>query len=130
MSCLLVVDPSTGQRSSPAVPTPLIVPARLSSARAARTPSDRRHRRLEAAIDLPLAGDLVGRRPEADGEAREIRGAERRRFGDRRPDDRDAEQVGLELHQRVVGRRAAVDAQLVQRDARSRRAIASSRSAT
>ena len=78
-----------------------------------------RHRGLEAAVDLPV-GARRRRRPSSS-----------RRRGRRdsaapsavvsstlRPHDRHAEHVGLELHQQVVGRGAAVDAQLGERDAR------------
>jgi hypothetical protein len=59
---------------------------------------------------------IVHRRPVADREPREVRASERGRLGDRGPHDRYAEQVRLELHQRVVGGGAAVHAQFGQRD--------------
>ena len=84
-----------------------------------RRPRARGHGRLEAPVDAPLAATISsGAAPEADREAGEVGRAERRRLGDRGPDDGHAEQVGLELHEQVVGGRAAVDAQLGERDAR------------
>ena len=65
-----------------------------------------------------MAGDVVGRVPEADRQPGEVRGAERRRLGHLRPHDRHAEQVGLKLHQQLLAGGAAVDAQLRQIDSR------------
>jgi hypothetical protein len=48
---------------------------------------------------------------------RETHRAERRRLGNDRTDDGDAEHVGLELHQHIVDGRAAVDLEHVERDA-------------
>ena len=76
-----------------------------------------------------LAATSRGRRPEAGAEAREVCGAQRRGFGDLRAHDRHAQQVGLELHQQVVGRRAAVDAQFDAAAGRASRCIATSTSA-
>ena len=76
------------------------------------------HARLEPAIDLPRLGELRGRFPEADRQAGQERGAEGGGLDDLGPDDRHAEDVGLELHQQVVGRGAAVHAQLAEGDAR------------
>src|SRR2546426_6417449 len=58
------------------------------------------HPRFEAPLELPVRRDLVARFPQVDGEAGEIGGAERRGLQHFRPHHRDAEQVGLELHQR------------------------------
>ena len=66
----------------------------------------------------PLGIDLRPVRPVAGGEPRQIRGTESRRLGHLGHLDRHAENVGLELHQEAVARRAAVAAQLLQRDAR------------
>src|SRR5262245_7363684 len=49
------------------------------------------HARLEAALDLPVARDLIERCPETHAEAREISGTESRGFGDARTHDRHAE---------------------------------------
>ena len=75
-----------------------------------------RHRGLEPAVEPPLRA-ISSTSPEADGEPGEVRRAEGGGLRDRGPHDRHAEQVGLELHQQVVGRGAAVDAQLVEGDA-------------
>jgi hypothetical protein len=75
-----------------------------------------RHGRLHAAIGPPLPGNFAGRRPEAHGKSRKVRGTERGRFRHRRTDDGNAEEVGLKLEQRVVGRGAAVNPQLAERD--------------
>ena len=77
----------------------------------------RRHRGVESLVDAPVARQRLGRIPEAHGEAREVRRAQRGRFGHLRPHDRNTKQVGLELHQRVVGGGAAVHPELLQRDA-------------
>ena len=63
--------------------------------------------------------------PHAGGDTRESGRAERRRLHHVRPLDRNAEHVGLELHQPVVLRCAAIDAQPIERAAR--RAAASPR---
>ena len=68
--------------------------------------------------------------PVADREAGEVRRAERGRLGDDRSLDRDAEEVGLELEQQVVGRGAAVDAERVAARSPASAAIASRTSAT
>src|SRR2546425_5585646 len=72
------------------------------------------HPRFEAPLELPVRRDLVARLPQVDGQAGEIGGAERRGLQHFRPHHRDAEQVGLELHQQVVGGSPAVDAHLAQ----------------
>ena len=68
--------------------------------------------RGEDALGLPLGLDFVQGGPVADGEACEVAGAHRRGLGDLRPDDRGAQDVGLELHHEVVAGGAAVDLQL------------------
>ena len=65
---------------------------------------------------------LVGVRPHAGRESGEARGAERGRLDHVGPLDGNAEHVGLKLHQPVVVRRAAVDAQPIERRRRSPRA--------
>ena len=54
--------------------------------------------------------------PHPRGDPGEVRGTERRRLPDRRAPHGHAEHVGLELAQQVHHRRAAVDAQLGDRD--------------
>src|SRR5688572_787550 len=76
-----------------------------------------RHRGLPAALDAPVAHELGAARPIADGDTGRVRGAERRRLRDSRPHDCDAKLVGLELHQELVRDHAAVDAQLLDRNA-------------
>src|SRR6267142_1878963 len=70
------------------------------------------HPRFEAPLELPVRRDLLARFPQVDGQAGEIGGAERRGLEHLWPHYRDAEQVGLELHQQVVRGSPAVDAQL------------------
>ena len=84
---------------------------------------------LKAPVDLPLQRDFLLVLPEADGEPGEIGGAERGGFRDARPHHRHAEEVGLELHQQIVGARAAVHAQFLERILASA-SIACSTSAT
>src|SRR6266545_7438355 len=74
------------------------------------------HRVREAAVDLPLRRDLLLVLPVADRQTREIRRAQRRGLGDFRPHYGYTQQVRLKLHQQIVGRRAAVHAQLLQSD--------------
>ena len=68
----------------------------------------------EAAILGPLGGDLGAVFPKTHGEPGEVGGAERGRLGDARADDRHAEEIGLELHERTVDGGAAVDAELAE----------------
>src|SRR5207302_4620934 len=69
-----------------------------------------RHGRREATIDLAVGGDLFDIAPVSDCKPGEIRRAQGCRFEYFRSDHRDAEQIGLELHQQIVGRGAAIDA--------------------
>src|SRR5690606_19736153 len=57
----------------------------------------------------PGGGDLVLALPHAGRQAGQARGAEGRGLDDLGPRDGHAEDVALELHEQVVGRRAAVD---------------------
>src|SRR5437764_8413882 len=50
-----------------------------------------RHLRIETAVDAPLIGDFGDVRPEPDAESGKVRGAERGRLRDGRPDNRHAE---------------------------------------
>src|SRR5581483_3407619 len=76
------------------------------------------HLRLEAFFLLPLRGDLFLILPEADGQPGQVSRAERRRFSYDRAHDGDAKDVGLELAEEVVVRRAAVNAQFLRPDPR------------
>ena len=58
-----------------------------------------------------------GVRPEPDGQAGRVGGAERGGLGHHRAADRHAQDVGLELHGQVVGGHAAVDLEHVEADA-------------
>ena len=51
--------------------------------------------------------------PEIDGQARQVGGSERGRFGYSWADYRHAENVGLKLHEAVVGRGTAIHAQFL-----------------
>ena len=70
---------------------------------------------LEHALDPPLIGQLLAVAIHADRQPGQIGGAERGSLGDLRSDHRDAEQVGLKLQQQIIGRSAAIDAQLGDR---------------
>ena len=63
-------------------------------------------------------GDVVERAPQTDGETREVSGAEGGGFGGLWTDDREAEDVGLHLHECVVGGRASVDFQIFDFDSK------------
>ena len=65
---------------------------------------------------MPVMRERVSRIPEADRQARKVRGTERCRFGYSRPHHRDAEQVGLKLQQTVVRGGTAIYSQLRQLD--------------
>ena len=62
-------------------------------------------------VEVPVGGDLVGRRPHALGEAGQVGGAERRGLLEPGTGHRYLELVGLELEQQRHHRRAAVDPQ-------------------
>src|SRR5690606_26316759 len=70
--------------------------------------------RSEALVLAPQPGDLVLVAPEPHGQARQVGGAQRGRLEHLRADDRDARDVGLELHEEVVAGGTAVDPQLVE----------------
>ena len=53
--------------------------------------------------------------PDAGGKTGEISRAERGGFGDGRTNDGNAENIGLELHESVVGGGAAIDAEFGER---------------
>src|SRR5947209_8515518 len=69
---------------------------------------------LEGAVGVPAGGDGVGGGPEADGQTGEGGRAEGGRLGDGGALDGDAEEIGLPLHEEVVGGGAAVDAECEQ----------------
>ncbi len=72
-----------------------------------RPPLRIRQSRLESLESTP--GEKLRRAgPDAECDAREPRGTERRGLDHVRPLDRDAQHIGLELHQPIVGRGAAV----------------------
>ena len=98
---------------------PVLAPARppCASSRAATAAWSRVIAGSNTRSTCQLAATSDGVLPVADREPGEIAGAERRGLEHLGPHDRHAEQVGLELHQQVVRRRAAVDAQLAQREA-------------
>src|SRR5688572_12184119 len=68
--------------------------------------------RLEAALGLPVLGKGFARFPQVHREAGKVGGAKGRRLENSRPHHRRAEQIGLELHEQVVRRGAAIHAQL------------------
>ena len=77
-------------------------------------------RRLKPPVASPLRGNLLGRLIIADGEAGEIGGAHGGRLSILRPGDRHAQQIRLELHQKIVLAGAAIDSELRGFDARVR----------
>src|SRR5260221_11744749 len=74
--------------------------------------------RLEGAIFLPGFLDISTIFPKTGRQASQVSRAESSGFHDFGPDDWDAENVRLELHEQVVARGTAIDAQLVHGDAR------------
>src|SRR5690349_17349731 len=76
-----------------------------------------RHRGMPAPLDAPVAHELGAVCPITHREPGRVCGPERRGLGDARPHDGNAELVGLKLHQELVRDHAAVDAQLLDRDA-------------
>src|SRR3954451_8911010 len=78
------------------------------------------HARLPALVLGPVLAQILLVTPEARREPGRVRRAERGRLGHLRPDDRHAEEVGLELHEQIVLHHAAVDLQRLERDARVR----------
>src|SRR5438309_11638992 len=69
------------------------------------------HGRFEVAVGDPDALDVVDAAPEADADAGEEGGAEDGGVDHLRADELHAEDVGLELHEEVVGGGTAVDFQ-------------------
>ena len=76
------------------------------------------HFRLERHVAVPQALKLLAVFPDADGKPRKIRRAKRRRLADNRPAHGLCKHVRLELHQKAVAARPAVDSQLRERHAR------------
>src|SRR5579863_6478379 len=72
------------------------------------------HLRLKSSLRAPEAFHLFQALPEASRQAGQVGGAQRRGFDVHRTNDRLAEDVRLELHQKAVHRRAAIHAQFAQ----------------
>ena len=72
---------------------------------------------MEDPVDRAVVDDVLLACPVADGKTRQIRRAHGGRLHAGRPLDRRAGDIGLHLHQQVVGRSAAVDVQCGQFDA-------------
>ena len=70
--------------------------------------------RAELALNHRFLLQLIQILPEANGQTCEVSGAQRRHFTYFRTFYAGAENIGLELHQEVVGHGTAVDAQGVQ----------------
>ena len=68
-------------------------------------------------IGLPVLGDVGLVFPEASGETGKAGGTEGGGFVDLRTHDGDAEDIGLHLHEEVVERGTAIDAEFLQFDA-------------
>ena len=75
------------------------------------------HARFEALVIPGKIGDCGDVFPDPSGEAGEECCAESGGFGDGGANYGDSENVGLELHERVVGGRAAIDAEFGERGA-------------
>src|ERR1700722_19818150 len=67
-----------------------------------------RHGRLEDPVGAPETLEFLAARPETGSETGKISGAESGGFDVRGPDDAASENVGLKLHEEIVGRSAAV----------------------
>ncbi len=106
VSAHVVVDPVEGLRDR------LLPLAELALA------LGRLHRGLPALGLGPVGDDVLLAGPEADGDARRVGCAEGRRLRDHREHHLGVEDVGLELHEQIVGGHAAVDPQLLQLDTR------------
>src|SRR5206468_85223 len=76
------------------------------------------HLGLPALVLGPVVAQVVLAGPEPGRQPGRVRGAERRGLRHLGADDRDTEQVGLELHQQVVADHAAVDLQRLEVDPR------------
>src|SRR4051812_5059230 len=74
-----------------------------------------RHLWFETTIDFPMPSDGISTLPNTSGHPSQVRGAKRRRLRYLRPNNRELHDIGLILQQRVVNRRAAVDAKLRHR---------------
>src|SRR6266542_4906103 len=70
---------------------------------------------LERPVGAPEPGELLRRCVDLETEAGGVGGSQGRRLAHGRTHDRDAEHVGLKLHEKVVARGATVD--LERRDA-------------
>src|SRR5882724_5175258 len=64
--------------------------------------------RLEAPLEGPAPSDVVGRAPDAGAQSGQVRGAERGRLDDARPQHRHVQDIGLELAEEVIGGGAPV----------------------
>src|SRR5262245_31571763 len=71
--------------------------------------------RLEAPLEGPALAHRVGRAPDSAAQPGQVRGAERGRLDDARPQHRDVQKIGLELTEEVVGGRAAIDPEPLNR---------------
>ena len=78
------------------------------------------HGRFKTVLEFPARYKFFFRIPDADSQTSQISGTESRRFDDLRTVDRNAEDIGLELHEHVVGNGTAVDFEGSQFDARVR----------
>lgn len=76
------------------------------------------HGRFKTILEFPARYEFFFGIPYADSQASQISGAESRRFDDLRTIDRNAEDIGLELHEHIVGNSAAIDFEGSQFDAR------------
>lgn len=71
---------------------------------------------LERPISHPVCFERVGIAPQANGQAREVGGAQRGGLGHGWADDGQLQDVRLHLHEQVVAARPAIDAELVNED--------------
>ncbi len=66
---------------------------------------------MKSPVRLPVRGQFVGRAPDPARQSGQVGRAQRRGLDDFRANHRYAQQIGLELHQQVVGAGAAIDSQ-------------------
>ena len=72
----------------------------------------RTHTRLKATLNLPIARDLLEAPPKSNRQSCKVGRAKSGCLSHSRTHDRDAKQVCLKLHEKIIHARATVDAQL------------------
>src|SRR5882672_1936048 len=77
-----------------------------------------RHAGFESLLSALEGVDVLNVSPNSGAQARQVCGSEGCAFRHRRADHRNAEDIGLKLHEGVVGSSAAIDAEFAQSGAR------------